>query len=263
MSFFDLTMNNEDLGVSQPQNQMIYHERQESALCGVHCLNNLFQGPMFGASDLSEIALELDAQEREYMLAEGFNTPDALKFLAEGSGNVDASGNFSIQVLSVALRNFELELVPWYPKESEDPSTEIAFVLNNMSHWYTIRKINDHWWDLNSLNRRPVHITPFYLHAYLGQLIQDGFSVFVVKSGNAFSSLSKRLSLGESSEGTWYREGDLLQGRDSHSSQQHAHNLPTNQSTSNNYQNASSLSFTGNEDDDISLAIALSLSEQK
>lgn len=38
----------------------VYHEKQESALCGQHCLNNLLQTAYFSAPDLSDIALELD-----------------------------------------------------------------------------------------------------------------------------------------------------------------------------------------------------------
>ena len=42
----------------------IYHEKQAAALCGVHCLNALLQGPIFTAADLAAIAAELDAQVR-------------------------------------------------------------------------------------------------------------------------------------------------------------------------------------------------------
>ena len=42
----------------------LYHERQVAALCGQHCLNNLLQGPVFGAGDLASIAHSLDAAER-------------------------------------------------------------------------------------------------------------------------------------------------------------------------------------------------------
>ena len=51
--------------------QFIYHEKQSAALCGVHCLNNLLQGPYTNAGSLAEIAHELDAQERELMLSQG------------------------------------------------------------------------------------------------------------------------------------------------------------------------------------------------
>ena len=74
----------------------IYFENQDAMLCGVHSLNSLLQGPIFTAVDLGMIAQELDDQERSFMLEGGIST-DALKFLSESSGNVDPSGNFSIQ----------------------------------------------------------------------------------------------------------------------------------------------------------------------
>ena len=33
----------------------IYHEQQDSLLCGMHCLNNLLQCPIFTEVDLSNI----------------------------------------------------------------------------------------------------------------------------------------------------------------------------------------------------------------
>lgn len=56
------------------------HVLKEAALCGVHCLNNLLQGPYFGATDLMEIALQLDAQERSLMAELGTETDDFQKF---------------------------------------------------------------------------------------------------------------------------------------------------------------------------------------
>ena len=89
---------------------ILYHEKQESALCGQHCLNNLLQGPYFNAGALADIAHELDRKEQALMMSEGM-TADAIAFMREASGNVDAQGNFSIQVLSEALkRSFGLEL---------------------------------------------------------------------------------------------------------------------------------------------------------
>ena len=43
----------------------IFHETQEGLLCGQHCLNNLLQQSIFTAIDLSDIAIQLDIQERE------------------------------------------------------------------------------------------------------------------------------------------------------------------------------------------------------
>jgi Ataxin-3 len=80
----------------------IYHERQEAMLCGQHALNNLLQSQAFSPSSLSEIAHQLDLMELNFMASgnkDGVASKDYLKRLAEDSGNVDPSGNFSIEVL--------------------------------------------------------------------------------------------------------------------------------------------------------------------
>ena len=81
----------------------VYFERQRANLCGQHCLNNLMQGQFFDVSMLGDIASGLDAEERALMMEAGADTPDALRYLAQDSQNVDDSGNFSIQVLRRAL----------------------------------------------------------------------------------------------------------------------------------------------------------------
>lgn len=120
----------------------IYHERQDSLLCGQHCINNLLQGPYFNAVDLSDIAIELDSIENS--LIESYddnnnslnnnNTHNLLNDVsalingrsahsqrssshstAKNSNNVDDSGNYSIQVLKCALQRFNnIELEPLY-----------------------------------------------------------------------------------------------------------------------------------------------------
>ena len=87
---------------------LIYHEKQESALCGVHCLNNLLQGSYFNASDLAEIAQDIDASEKSLMLEAGHSSEDFLRFMAEDSGNVADTGFFSVQVSSTFLKFFFL-----------------------------------------------------------------------------------------------------------------------------------------------------------
>lgn len=67
------------------ESRYIYHEKQQSALCGQHCLNNLIQGPLFTTMGLATIAQELDARERQLMLEMGTETADAIKYLAVGS----------------------------------------------------------------------------------------------------------------------------------------------------------------------------------
>ena len=81
-------------------NIWIYHERQEALLCGQHALNNFVQTASFTPGDLSDIAHQLDQFEMNYMAnnENGVNSKDYLRRLTEGSGNVDESGNFSIEV---------------------------------------------------------------------------------------------------------------------------------------------------------------------
>lgn len=70
---------------------------KEAALCGVHCLNALLQGPFFGAIELGQIAQELDAMERKFMSESGIESEDYMRFIEEDSGNVSSDGFFSIQ----------------------------------------------------------------------------------------------------------------------------------------------------------------------
>ncbi|KAG1656171.1 hypothetical protein FOA52_008710 [Chlamydomonas sp. UWO 241] len=103
---------------------LLYHEKQVAALCGVHCINALLQGPMFSEVDLAGIrlelhaleraaagtlhqtnrptgqqgiGLELDALERAVMEEGGMTGEDYLTFAAEESSNVANDGMFSIQ----------------------------------------------------------------------------------------------------------------------------------------------------------------------
>ncbi|GBG34807.1 Ataxin-3 [Hondaea fermentalgiana] len=163
--------------------EAIYHEKQYGSMCGQHCLNNLLQGPYFGPDDLAEIAAELDALERHLMEDGGATST---------SNNVDDSGNFSIQVLSTALdrshglklvqdRRAVNELLEYLNGDNADLSEDVAFVCNLANHWFSIRSIRGELWDLNSLKKRPACISLFYLSAYLGQLREEGYSIFVVE----------------------------------------------------------------------------------
>jgi ataxin-3 len=151
----------------------IYHELQDSMLCGQHALNNLIQQQnFFDPGQLAEIAHQLDAQERDFM---GGN-------LNEPSGNVDAQGNFSIQVITNALSNVGIDLTVWNMRRLEaEPSLEVGFIVNRDAHWFSVRKINGKWWDLNSAKETPEPISEFYLGAFLSQLSSDGYSVFVAR----------------------------------------------------------------------------------
>ena len=165
---------------------LLYHEKQESALCGRHCLKR--QGPYFDAGALADIALELDRKEMALMMSQGM-TDEARSFLKEQSGNVDEQGNFSVQVLSEAVqRMFKLTLEDARHEEvrplMRDPAKLAeGFVINRYAHWLCMRKLDGQWWRINSSEEMPERVTEFALGANLAQLTQDGWSVFVVKGG--------------------------------------------------------------------------------
>jgi len=65
--------------------------------------------------------------------------------------------------------------------ETTDPTTQEGIVCNYLSHWFSIRKVNGHWFNLNSLFKEgPQLISTFYLSAYLKQLQTEKWSIFVV-----------------------------------------------------------------------------------
>jgi Josephin len=47
-------------------------------------------------------------------------------------------------------------------------------------HWLAIRKLNQQWWNLNSLFPAPQPLGDIYLSAFLATLQQQGYSIFVV-----------------------------------------------------------------------------------
>lgn len=83
-----------------------------------------------------------------------------------------------------------------------------AFICNRYEHWFAIRKINDKFWNLNSLSPKPEVVSNFYLSAFIAQLQQDGYSVFVVK-GEALPPPVRSLSSSDAPD-SWYTEAGLL-----------------------------------------------------
>jgi len=152
----------------------------------VHCLNTLLQGSYFTEIDLAMVAQELDKQEKKLMMEMGTETEDFLKYMAEDSGNVADSGDYSIQVLQQALGGgWDLKCLPVSSPEVADaltdPLKENAFICNLSNHWFAIRKIDNKWYNLNSLNEKPELVSDFYLSLYLATLANSGWSIFVVR----------------------------------------------------------------------------------
>jgi Ataxin-3 len=194
-----------DNSMSNRSKTYIYHEKQDSHLCGQHCLNNLLQGPYFTAVDLAGIASNLDAMERR------LGVEDNLFH----SANVDDSGNFSVQVLRVALQNCKgVDLVPWFQKKGEasvDVSRQLGFVINRSNHWFALRRVGGRWWDLNSTIDRPDNLSDTALVSELSALRASGCSVFIAQGGTLASvGNPNELELPRGSTGVWYAEDDLI-----------------------------------------------------
>eukprot|EP00743_Colponemidia_sp_Colp-15_P009742 GILK01010662.1.p1 GENE.GILK01010662.1~~GILK01010662.1.p1 ORF type:complete len:384 (+),score=73.87 GILK01010662.1:33-1184(+) len=166
---------------------LLYWEKQISSLCGVHCLNTLLQGPYFTEIDLAQVAQSFDEKEKQLMMESGMESNDFLKYMAEESGNVADDGNYSIQVLSEALKNIaDVTMFPVdHPQVAgvlSNPTNEKAFICNLREHWFTILHVNGVWYNLNSLNKAgPEVISEFYLSAFLNALKLEGYSIFVVR----------------------------------------------------------------------------------
>uniref|UniRef100_A0A3Q3X265 ubiquitinyl hydrolase 1 n=1 Tax=Mola mola TaxID=94237 RepID=A0A3Q3X265_MOLML len=110
---------------------------------------------------------------------------DSIFHEKQPSGNMDDSGFFSIQVISNALRVWGLEIILFNSREYQslmiNPINEKAFICNYKEHWFTIRKLGQQWFNLNSLLTGPELISDTYLALFLAQLQQEGYSIFVIR----------------------------------------------------------------------------------
>ena len=132
----------------------VYFEKQsKDLLCGLHSLNVLLQGPFFNPISLSEIGIKLNEME--------LNLLDSNRKLYHKNSNVDDNGNFNIQVLTEALKFHGCEIRHLKHKEvmsisqSNNYSNIDAFIFNSFTHWFTFRKIEGIWFNLNSTNSYP------------------------------------------------------------------------------------------------------------
>ncbi|XP_057334501.1 ataxin-3-like [Microplitis mediator] len=166
--------------------ESIFHEKQEGYLCAQHCLNALLQGPYFNAVDLANLAQQMDEEERLRMAESGVDSDDYRRFMQQPSENMDDSGYFSVQVISSALKVWGLELIPYNSTEptaliaQDNPSQMRAYICNYKGHWFTIRKLGNQWFNLNSVLSGPQLLSDTYLSMFIAQLLQEGYSIFIV-----------------------------------------------------------------------------------
>jgi ataxin-3 len=163
-----------DMDVEEPGH--IYHEKQVGALCGVHCVNNVMQAPLFVHEDFAKVARHLDARER-YLL-------DGDYMASEDGFNHRADGFFNVQVIRAALqdRGFGMEPLTGETMKAAlaEPAKQQGFICNKEEHWFALRRIGGEWFDLNSCLNEPRHRTNAQLDATVRQTIKDGYDVFAV-----------------------------------------------------------------------------------
>lgn len=113
---------------------------------------------------------------------------------------MDDTGFFSVQVISQALALWNLELIPlnstdeFATKIRKDPTTAQAFIFNMENHWFCVRRFHHiktgpniiakdsfAFFNLNSLLNKPEYMSSLYLTEYLKQMLNEGYSIFVVK----------------------------------------------------------------------------------
>lgn len=164
----------------------LYHEQQEGMMCAMHAINNLLQDKRYDEIALAEIGRDLDKWEKA---ASG-----AMQGDGGHSNNVRADGYFGIQVISMALQKVGLTMTPLGSHHAAEaranPASCDGFIVNHGDHWFAIRRIGEHWFDLNSTQAKPKYISSTYVDMFLTTLQQAGKSVFVVAGTYPYCKLA-------------------------------------------------------------------------
>ena len=162
----------------------LYHEAQLSSLCGVHALNNLLQGPFFGAGDLASYAHQLDEAEAALM-TQSWNEAAQQ---SQQSHRIDVrTGDFSLDVLAKALESRGISLInvdhaSVAEAVGSQPEREEGFLVHRSSHWFALRQVSSLWWSLDSKLPRPKLISHEALGPYISRLRVDGHTLHVARS---------------------------------------------------------------------------------
>ena len=256
----------------------VYHEQQEGMLCAMHAINNLLQKKTVDEVSLAEIGRRLDEEERKAMNA-GVNplewsAGNRQQYLAENpENNVRADGFFGIQVIQTALQNMGLSMVPYGSEAAatarRDPGGCTGFIFNLHEHWYSVRRIGQHWFDLNSTHQRPQYVSETYIEMFLGMMQQQGYSIFVVEGAYPTvplaanpAALAKAVAAHKNSSdaATWDRAsggGGGGGGGGAFSGAGHSMRSPPTASAG-----GGAMMMGGDEDADLAAAIAASLGQQ-
>lgn len=156
---------------------IVYWEKQNRAFCGIHCINSLLQNALFRESDLAKFASDLDRKEAQLL---------GMTKLPQSS-NIDANGNYSVAVLKTALERAGMKMQHIDSEEAQSifqsgggPLSQEGYVLNLDNHWFCVRKLNNKWYNLDSLKPCPILISNEHLEDFFEKQKGVGYSVFLV-----------------------------------------------------------------------------------
>jgi len=161
----------------------IYFERQREALCGMHAINNMLQGPVFNRRQMFSFAYEVQKiiDQCEPTTWRRRRSDDNKMFTYEGY--------FNIAVLEKALLSLDtgpLQLVPWYhPDQAEgrkDPANLHSALIVNVgnTHWVSWRKIRGKWFYFDSLNDEEIACPDDELLTVLNNGLRKNCSIYFV-----------------------------------------------------------------------------------
>ena len=127
----------------------------------------------------------ISSQLLECFIAIENNLPDVEGEIGyENSPYFKESGEFNVTVLDQALRFCNLELRQQASINQDSFLSTLAILINvNNTHWFTIRRVGHQWFDLNSINRKPVLLSSKKLSGKIEDL-KKSRSLFFVVEGN-------------------------------------------------------------------------------
>ena len=169
-----------------------------------------------------------------------------------------------LQVLEKALEVWDLQVIPFDSPVAGtaqiDPELENGFICHLHDHWFCIRKVSGEWYNFDSLYAAPLHLSKFYLSAYLDTLKGSGWSIFLVR-GNFPKECPISAAEASNGYGQWLSPEDADRITKSCNSTQ----PPSQRMNLNQHQSDPFLSYgeagmnPEMEDEDLKAAIAASL----
>ncbi|KNG76323.1 josephin family protein [Plasmodium falciparum IGH-CR14] len=137
---------------------------------------------------LASIGKELDEKENEFLRS---SSNDLVR---NNSFNVLDDGFINISVIIESLRRMNILLKHVYEEDLikiiSSNHQDIGYICNLQEHWFSIRKIHNTWYVLDSLKSSPLYIKDMNLKFYFNDVIKK-YHIFSVQNINPYVSLPK------------------------------------------------------------------------